>query len=192
MSMHRGQSLLELVVAVGIIAAGLAGILTLTTVSIRAWTEGVRRVQATYLAFEGVELTRNAIETNELSGRPWWQGFRDDGTFAIDTTQFDFTPDVFEVCSQRECRLFRNVVGLYTHADGECADGLCVNFAPSPFSRLIEMREVCEGNVLVDPGVRCPAGAIIGAQVRSAVQWQASGGSREFNLTERWYHWKTL
>lgn len=185
--------MLELVIAVGIIAAGLTGILTLTSVSIRAWTEGVRRIQATYLAFEGVELSRNAIETNELEGQPWWQGFRDDGTFVIDGTYFNFAPNTFDDCAGRTCRLYRNESGLLVHMGGVvCPDGLCPNLVESPFSRLVEVREVCEGNVLIDQGARCPPGAIIGAQVRSSVQWQASGGSRQFQLTERWYHWKTL
>src|SRR3989338_8620592 len=123
----RGQSLLELVIAVGIIAAGLVGILTLTQASVRAWTEGVRRVQAAYFAAEGIELTRNAIETNEAADRPWWQGFRDDGTMTIDTRGIgDFTSDDFSQCAVGSCAPRQDAAGFFHHDEG----------GVTPFSRL--------------------------------------------------------
>ncbi|MDO8435722.1 MAG: prepilin-type N-terminal cleavage/methylation domain-containing protein [bacterium] len=182
--MHpRGQTLIELIIAVGIIAAGLVGILTLTQASIRAWTETVRRVQATYLAAEGIELTRNAIETNELKQKPWWDGFRGDGTMTIDRDgPVDFTPNDLDECAGATCLLHQDAAGFFNHGNG----------VATSFARIIELRELCDGNTLIDIGARCAPGALIGIQIRSVVSFPSSGGTREQQLTERWYQWRTL
>lgn len=71
---RRGQSLVEAMVAAGILAMGLMGIMSLLAQSF-----GLNRVvtdnyTATYLSAEGIEVVKNIMDTNRVAGRSWDSG----------------------------------------------------------------------------------------------------------------------
>jgi len=72
MPRKRGQTLIETLVAVSVLTAGFLGIVTLLSRSL-----GLNRVvsdnyAASYLAAEGVEVTKNILDTNAIKGN--WPG----------------------------------------------------------------------------------------------------------------------
>ena len=71
MNKNKGQSLLELIVAIGIILACTIATLTLVITSIQAGRKGSDKIIATNLAREGIEIVRNIRDSNWLSGNSW-------------------------------------------------------------------------------------------------------------------------
>ncbi|OHA66878.1 MAG: hypothetical protein A3C04_02450 [Candidatus Wildermuthbacteria bacterium RIFCSPHIGHO2_02_FULL_45_25] len=72
--MRKGFTLIEVIVAVGIITVGVVGVLSLVNQSLSLSTDLRNRIVATYLAQEGVELVRNMRDYNWLNVRPFYTG----------------------------------------------------------------------------------------------------------------------
>lgn len=73
--MKNGFTLLEVIIAITVITAGLAGALVLIGHSIASATAVRDRLVAVNLAQEGVEVVRNIRDSNWLAGRNWDIGF---------------------------------------------------------------------------------------------------------------------
>lgn len=72
----KGFTLLETIVAVGVLAIGIVASLTLVSKSVQTVRMSQNRLIASYLAQEGVELVRNIRDGNWNNGDPWddWDG----------------------------------------------------------------------------------------------------------------------
>jgi Tfp pilus assembly protein PilV len=73
---RSGQSLVEALIAISLLLVGFLGTITLINRSI-----GLTRVVAdsyvgTYLAAEGIEVTKSLIDANYVAGRPYYEGFQ--------------------------------------------------------------------------------------------------------------------
>jgi len=80
----KGFSIAEITIAIGIIAVGLIGILSLAPVILRSQNYSVNYLTASMLAQEGLELTRNIRDTNWLDGSSWDDKLSIDDNYAID------------------------------------------------------------------------------------------------------------
>lgn len=79
----RAFGLIELIVVIFIVSVALAGMITII-VRILAYAHLIAsRLEAGYLAQEGIELVRNIRDDNWLVGRDWDQGI-ETGVFEID------------------------------------------------------------------------------------------------------------
>ena len=78
MTTPRGQGLLEMTVAIGIIVTGVVGALSMVSGSVSASKESQTRVVAVGLAREGIEAVRVIRDSNWLAARVW-----DDGLVGI-------------------------------------------------------------------------------------------------------------
>lgn len=68
---ERGQALIEAIVAISLITVSLIGIIALITRSFSFNRDVTVRLQAAYLATEGVELVRRMIDASLAQGRPF-------------------------------------------------------------------------------------------------------------------------
>lgn len=94
-----GFSLLEVIVATGIITMGLLGILSLVMQNMQAQTVNRDYLIASMLAQEGIELVRNIRDTNWLeTGMDWHDGIVGDGSYIID--YIDGADDVIDIGSE--------------------------------------------------------------------------------------------
>ena len=76
-----GYLLVESMIGISIAVVGLLGILTLLSRSVGLSRVVGNQLTANYLAVEGVEISKNIIDTNVIQGNPWNQGFDMDGKF---------------------------------------------------------------------------------------------------------------
>jgi len=72
---RAGQLLIEMLVALGILTVGFLGVMTLLSRAL-----GLNRVvadnyAATYLAIEGMEVAKNILDSNLITGAGWATGF---------------------------------------------------------------------------------------------------------------------
>lgn len=65
--LQKGQGLLETIVAIGVLMTGLISVMTLVISNLTGAREAAMRYQAVNLAREGIELVRNARDSNWLA-----------------------------------------------------------------------------------------------------------------------------
>lgn len=122
-SMRRGQLLIEMLVALGILTVGFLGVMSLLSRALSLNRVVSDNYTATYLASEGVEITKNILDGNAFQGKGWNEGFHD-GDFEVD-------PAAKVLASNSDRYLTFNSV---THAYG-------YDFAQStPYKRVISIR----------------------------------------------------
>lgn len=200
----RGQTLLEVMAAVGILLAGMFGVYTLLQGSAVAALELRDRVRAGALAAEGLEVVRRVRDTNWITGAPWSAGLVGgglDGTAvaALDPPTgvwlLDFTPN--DITDQAAV-FVRYPVGAVVDAGPWVQDVPAVVATAAPMNRLITINPACLPDVigavdeeLAKPGASCPGGQIlVGVEVASRVDWTTRGRPHTVTLTTRLYGWQ--
>lgn len=170
---RSGQLLVEMLVALGILTVGFLGVTTLLSRAL-----GLNRVvadnyTATYLAMEGIEITKNILDANVLkaSTAGWNDGFRD-GKFEVDfesrsITKYDLvgTDSVQPLTFDSE-----------THVYGYGQTGTTI---ATPFRRTITIK-LGQGSMEQQE-----------VTVNSQVDWTTRGGGTfSVNLEDHFFHWR--
>lgn len=199
----RGQTLIEVITALAVIAIGLVSVLSLATTNVRNQGIGLSRLIANNLAREGIEVARNIRDTNWLGGEAWYAGLVGDaGRCAVlnmpQTHAFDFVacPSNGASFMSVPYRLIRNAETM-THgstiisfdAHRQQGSGVAVAGDPTPLYRKVELSPICLVNEeeTVDP---CAIDDAIGMRVTSEVAWKQSGQDHLVRLRENIYNWR--
>ena len=214
MNMHgrinqKGQTIIEAVLAIGIITIALVGLLSRSGTNLISSRDANYRVVAGNLSREGVEAVRNIRDSNWLKGcldpnstdvdvcRHWNDGIFDTTTFNssekynIATVEFPVADEIslaylnenytFNDClNDSLCRLYINQSGHYTHEDFENEETM--------FYRLISVYPICDldGQLCSTPD----SSSMIGVKVVSSVKWPYKDIYHEVALEEYLYNWK--
>ncbi len=198
---RRGQSLIEVIVASGIIMTAVSGCLTLVGAALRAEKNSESSIVAGNLAREGVEVVRTIRDSNWLAGVAFDTGLvgaSNDytGTVVFDPTANTWTMDfVPNLITDVRARLYRN-----NAASGTAALGLMRQAAAQPastvissYNRLIEVAPLCDngagGYTIITSG-SCGAATKVGIRVTSTVSWNIGGTSRSMAIEERMLDWR--
>jgi Tfp pilus assembly protein PilV len=127
----RGYILVESIIAVTIVVIGLLGIFSLLSRSLSLNRVVADRFVAAYLAAEGIELAKNAVDNNVLAGKPWNAGLAA-GAYEADAREGHITP-----ATGRALR-FTPATGAYGYAEAE----------PTRMKRTIAIRPARDGESL--------------------------------------------
>ncbi|TAL19311.1 hypothetical protein EPN90_04055 [Patescibacteria group bacterium] len=199
---ERGQGLLEMIVAIGIITTGVLGTLTLVSATIVATGESEGRLVAGNLAREAVEVVRNIRDSNWLAGKNWEEGLvglagdRSAAAFfgpATASWTLDFSPNGFGSAATLVYRLnsppFEDVFVQSAISPGGAS--------LTPYERLIFLYPICrdeptnsETVVAADPAACPPPFMEVGLDVRAEVRWRVKGGIRSVIAEEKIYDWR--
>lgn len=194
-----GQSLMEAIIASGIVATSIASALTLVQSSISASRESEASIVAGNLAREGIEVVRAIRDSNWLAGDPW-----DDG-LASDPSPLDHTgvPILDTATGSWSIKFEPNTMAdaytrIYRYISGENV-GLHVNAAappPSsqktPYSRLVTLDPICgdPARTVVPSGSSCAPFPKIGIRATSRVDWIVTARNRHLEVVEDLYDWR--
>ena len=194
---QAGQTLIEAIIAVGVILVGIMSAVTLTVATISAARTSDFSVVAYNLAREGIEVARARRDSNWLErergiNRQWDDSLYNNTDYTATAEfnptsndwSFNYTPDDPTAClNNNTCRLYRDSNGLYTHN----ATGTA-----SPFYRLVSLLPICQdGTVITQEGQRCGVtNPKVGVEVRSVVRWREKNRIDESRLIERIYNWR--
>lgn len=207
----RGQSLLELLVALGVILAGILGTLTLVLSSINAGRRAAEQIVAQNLAREGIELVRAVRDSNWLDPN-------------YPTTPDTWDRDLLDTLPDPDDPTAAPLVGVGGHLGGnsgldyaanvhgndQTKVGLRGNAYVQPYvagtdidthySRLITFYRICWGasrneQIVTNPNDGCLVFGAgynqVGLKVTSEVRWPPTGVfSRKVALEERLYNWR--
>lgn len=189
----KGQGLVEVIIALGVITTGIIGVLTLTYSSLSASETSIKQIVAVNLAREGVEVVRNIRDSNWLSNDTNWLdglilGNDYDGIAKFDPVVASWIIDLsVDDISEAGTKLYRDVDGVFTHNNSGNYSG---------YSRFLDMSLICgqqidHTTILLRPtGTTCPGGYdIIGLKVISEVVWREKSGNKSFFIEENIYNW---
>ncbi|OGY79665.1 MAG: hypothetical protein A3B74_02740 [Candidatus Kerfeldbacteria bacterium RIFCSPHIGHO2_02_FULL_42_14] len=158
---QTGQTLLEVIIAIGVITVGIIGTIALVITSTKAGNVSQNELIATNLAREGIEVARSIRDNNWLAieantpGVTWDQdlfdpaapggglaGFTAIPLFDADNNQWslDFDAnDFITTCTDHTCtQVFRTQDQLHQYADA-----LPPGTSEVPFARLVTLRPIC-------------------------------------------------
>lgn len=198
---ERGQSLLEAIVAIGIIIAAAVGSLSLVAGATNASKESEAAIMAGNLAREGIEIARAVRDTNWLAARPFDAGLYSATDYTAIPTfvpataawTFDFSPTTI---AEDRARLYR-----YSGTTGNATLGLWVQAPAQPpgtaltqFRRLITLDALCDnglgGYAIVSSGSNCGAAKKIGVRAQSTVRWTVGRRTHLLTAEERLFDWR--
>jgi len=166
MNMKNGFSLLETLVALGVLSLALAGALTLASMGVRSASSAYNQSLAFFLASESIEYIRNVRDSDILIGGDWLADLRNclGVDCVIDAAKESYS-EAFSVCSG-SCPVLRlnSSSGLYTQNAGDSA---------SIFTRAVRIEEVVAGREV---------------KITSAVSWRQGSVNRSFVIEERLFN----
>lgn len=193
-----GQTILEAVIAAGIVATAVSAALTLVQSSINGEKESEFGIIGTNLAREGIEVVRMIRDSNWLAGRPWDQGLegaeQDYTGIPVFSTEdnnwtMDFTPDELPQDAARVYRFTSGeaaLVGLNFQTLAPSTEAVATNF-----NRLVELDPICADRTIKTSGEECGAGNDkIGIRATARVTWYSGGRRRTIAVEETLYDWR--
>lgn len=201
---NRGQVLMELVIAVGIISTGLFASWMMFFSGYIGEKEAGLKVTASNLAKEGAEAVRNIRDSNWLKisdGETiqWNAGLSGDGSGVIvglldvDDIYINYDPDSID---SPLARLYTNDQGLYSSDDSGSV---------TPFSRLVSIAPICcddydydlqcdepgsSSLYILNPGDSCGGGLQAGIDVKVEVKWSIEGNNRNIVIKDQLFNWR--
>lgn len=194
MSMHRGQSLVELLIAIFVIVVGLTAATSMIFSNARTQELSAERVIAANLAREGVELAKAVRDSNwiaggstsfaaglasgtDYTGVPLMEG----GSFG----GFSFTPN--------DMTHAHTLMRRSTHASspGLLVQGSTASGANTIYRRLVTLAPICDDGSILSSGSSCPGGnPQIGIRASSLVQWTNRSGTHTSLVEDEFYDWR--
>ncbi|HTM68422.1 MAG TPA: hypothetical protein VL426_03925 [Candidatus Binatia bacterium] len=196
-----GQSMLEGVIATGIIVTAISSALTLVSSSINAEKESEALLTAGNLAREGIEAVRSIRDSNWLAGAAFDTGLSSG-------TDYSGIPMLSTATGLWSINFTPNVVtdaGTYVYRCSACAGALAsgvmlqasappVGTVRTPYQRLVTIDPLCDndagGYTIVSSGSNCGSAAKIGVRVMSKVRWTVGTRTRTLDMEERMLDWR--
>lgn len=200
MTVRRGQTLLELLVAFTVIAVGLFAAVTLVFSNLNAVQRDSDEVVSVNLAREGLELSKRLRDSNWLAGNDFDAGMESAGDYTATpvwagvlmpgTPTFDYGANDFTHANTDVVKTAGNVFANHLSP--------AITGAATPFKRLLTFSPICfddsvlPGAITIpDPSAPCLAPKRkVGVRVNSHVTWTRKGVTRDSTITEDLYDWR--
>lgn len=163
---HAGFSLIETIVAIGVILTGLVAVLVLLNQGIRSVRVAESRLIASNLAQEAIEIIVNIRDTNWLANQNWRTNLpaTTAGIVSYNSTA------VNEVAPNSFCMSL--IGGTYAHGAPPCN---------TIFNRHVEIIDRTENISGTDVNF---------IEIRAIIEWSQGGSTRSINVIDHLYDWK--
>ncbi|MCL4427016.1 hypothetical protein M1534_01500 [Patescibacteria group bacterium] len=183
-------TLLETMIAIGLLTIGVVASLLLMSRATGAIVQGTQNLIASNLAAEGIELVRNQRDTNWLNNQPWYYnmlpaGCSDPssctatpvtGTVSYDTSNANdasiFTPGIANQ------QLYQNATGFYT--------ATAAGNTQTPYARTVTLTYYTDTTVPASPADV----STTYMQVVSTVKYQTRGQNVSVSVEDNLYNWR--
>jgi Tfp pilus assembly protein PilV len=195
---QKGQSLIEMLVALFILVAALTATIVLIVTSINAGRESINKLIGTSLAREGIEVVRNIRDSNWIdpSGSGWDEGL--DGANSTAIPKIDGVNPIslnFAENDFTRIKLYNNQYLQDTTAGTD-----------TQFYRLLYINPICQNDdnppieeiVSKESGDDCTSFgnstdySKVGIRIISEVRWPSSDSSHKVIIEDRLYNWQML
>lgn len=165
--LQEGFTLVETLVAIGILVTALAAPLTIAHVGLRAAHYAQDSLTAQMLASEAIEYIRNVRDDNFLREISWTQSLRvNQAPFRVDVVRQDGVIEDCEGSCETDYLSFNSNNKLYSYRTGGAWD-------PSAFARAVEVDRVNDHEIIV----------------RATVWWTRKGVDHSYTTREHLLSW---
>ncbi len=171
-SCSTGQIIIEAIVALSALTICFVGIFGLISTSLHYNRFIANDYTGTYLAAEGIEVVKNLLDSNVISGREWGCGFMNGSYELTYDTQFKSTVCSQSVLDPNQSRSLYMDSGSHLYNYNVAAAG-------TAFTRVVTI-EVLESDSNGNPQEM---------QVNSVVSWNQGAGKQSVNLEDRFFNW---
>lgn len=190
--LEQGQSLLEMVFAVGILLVVVSAILALAISSLTGQKESELRIIANNLAREGIEVVRNIRDANWLANEEWDLNLK--GSAILDPSsnetiaKFDTANNSWQLALPLDDSLYIDQ-GVYNHDSGQ----------PSIFERRLALYNICQNITTGEENIKETVGDLdcdtiterkVGIKIIAQVSWEERDREHEVALEDLIYDWK--
>ena len=192
--MQKGQTLIELLVAMFVIVVGLTAATNVIFSNSRAQEESAQRVVGANLAREGVELAKAVRDSNWIAGgaTSFVEGLADGADYtAVPRMEggafidFDFTPDLMSDAGT----IIRRSTN--TNSAGLFVQGTDASGAATIYRRLVTLSPICQDGSILLSGDTCDStNPQNGVRVSSLVEWTNRSGVHESLVEDDLYDWR--
>lgn len=165
-NMSKGFTLLEVIIALGIIGLGLIGVLTLVNFTISSGAVSASKLIAANLAQEGIEVIRNSRDSS-ANWADWYKSISD-GSYRASLNLANYKWLMIAEADPHQTKLrFDSNTGLYFYAP------------------------VSQGSLtLFSRAVTIVSGPNEEKQLMSEVRWQERGRNYSLKVTSYLYNWQ--
>lgn len=192
MILQRGQTLIELIIAIAVITVGLMSAAGLVYSNLNLVDRDTDQAIVINFAREGVEVSKQIRDSNWLASLPFNQGM-----FA----GTDYTATILYEGAAGTVPTFNFTANAITHENAKMklknnffAQTLPVGTVATStlFTRLVTLHPICSDFSILNSGQTCPAAApqTIGIRVESRVNWTRKGIAKSTVVYEDLYDWR--
>ncbi len=194
----RGQGMLEMIIALGIIVSGITGTLALVSGSLNASNESQTRIVATGLAREAMEAVRAMRDTSWRDGLLWNASLVGPGSDRTAVPVLQIETQKGWTLNFAAGAMSDDVSVVRTDATGFFRQymGSPPGAGETPYRRMLTLWPICmvEGDaatMATVEGATCPAGQMeIGTDARVEIDWTVSGRGHALKMEETLYDWR--
>ena len=185
---HRSsQSLIEVIVAIGILSSAIISIISMAYYTLQLSGQGMDTVISNALAREGIEVVYAIYGGNLLnSDKVWPYGLDTNGNYVVqyDTTALSTAADNSNITACNNCQLcVSETTGIYINYDSGCPSG----YVLTPLRRMITIADGDSNSICV--GSYCTGGAQVEKKITSRVYWQQRGRPYTARVEARFTNW---
>ena len=191
-----GLTLIEVVVALGVVTTGVISGLTLTTYNLNTAVSSATRLVAANLAREGIEVVRQKRDSNWLANVPWNQGIVEANKYRLIVSfdevsnQWTTVSQVVDIANCSDCQIYLNpATGVYSHNN--------IGTLPISYKRWLGLKEICwqaavSAEVILAAGQECVDvnQPLVGYEVESLVTWTENGRDHSLSVVDRLFDWR--
>ncbi len=192
--------MLETIIAMSILIVGVVSMISMVSAMLIARTAAEYETVATNLAREGIEVARNARDSNWMKNVPF-----DQGIFNSKISCLSFEPTNTDGNHPNGWRLtvddlayshkaiYRYTTGPYAGFYTQICTGETAKWATAStlFNRQLLLQDICLNGDIRPGDDPCPAGTSVGIQVLSQVGWTERGRlNHKVWLYENIYDWR--
>jgi type II secretory pathway pseudopilin PulG len=162
---NKGFSLMEIIIAIGVIITALVGSVALISYSISSTRLSRSRITAQGLAQEGLEIVRNIRDNNWLAFKRKASDWRDgllEGNWRVEYDKLQLLPDASST-------LMLDPSGFYFYQD----QGIRTGSVVTPFQRRVGIEYIGDNQI----------------KATSEIIWQEYGRNNSLKVETRLYNW---
>ncbi|MGC9049135.1 MAG: type IV pilus modification PilV family protein [Patescibacteria group bacterium] len=172
---NSGQTLVEVLVAIGLTTLALVAILSIALSNLSMGGQSTERTIAVFLVREGLELTKNVRDSQWLNPNKVWPYGLEEGNWIIDASTYSLSSaDNSDIVQCDNCQLYLTSNNFYVHSPA--------GNSPTIFKRMVtisagdNLGDVCDNN--------CEK------KIRSEVYWIEHNRPHQIILEVRLTNWQ--
>jgi len=176
---EKGFTLLETVIAIGVVAVGGITIITLLNSTLAVTSLNKDIIVVVNLAREGAEIVRAVRDSSSFGFNSLVDGsylVDSDTNFGLNKVALGVNPQSPDIVDCTNCTLNLSTDGRYVHSSG----------STTRFSRLISVKDVS----VASGGVSCVTSNPCHKRVTSTVEWTNGKRSRQYSVVVELTDWR--